>query len=115
MCSAPAHVRFTPNSGHVRCKEECPLCAKSGHWEISVDHLVRAREDRLGHGDAKRLCGFLVDYKLIFGRRLRGANRPMTSEAVAIYFLFFGRGEAWFNSSSASCRKHSLNAAAKAV
>ena len=31
MCSAKTHVRFTPKSGHVRCKEECPLCANSGH------------------------------------------------------------------------------------
>jgi hypothetical protein len=25
------HVRFTPESGHVRCKNKCPLSAKSGH------------------------------------------------------------------------------------
>ena len=25
------HVRFTPESGHVRCKNECPLWARSGH------------------------------------------------------------------------------------
>ena len=25
------HVRFTPESGHVRCTTLCPLCAKSGH------------------------------------------------------------------------------------
>jgi len=46
MGTAPAHVRFTPNSdrksgllhvcftpesGHVRCNWECPLWAKSGH------------------------------------------------------------------------------------
>jgi hypothetical protein len=30
ICSAKAHVRFTPNSGHVRCKEGCPLWAISG-------------------------------------------------------------------------------------
>src|SRR5262249_24151145 len=29
-CSAPAHVRFTPESGHVRCKLECPLWSNSG-------------------------------------------------------------------------------------
>jgi hypothetical protein len=32
ICSAPAHVRFTPKSGHVQRNEGCPLCAKSGHW-----------------------------------------------------------------------------------
>jgi hypothetical protein len=29
MCSALGDVRFTPNSGHLRCKEGCPLCAIS--------------------------------------------------------------------------------------
>jgi hypothetical protein len=27
-----AHVRFAPESGHVRCSYRCPLWAKSGHW-----------------------------------------------------------------------------------
>ena len=27
MCSALVDVRFTPESGHVRCKSKCPLCA----------------------------------------------------------------------------------------
>ena len=31
ICSAPTHVRFTPESRHVRCNDECPLRAKSGH------------------------------------------------------------------------------------
>jgi hypothetical protein len=25
------HVRYTPETGHVRCKRACPLCANSGH------------------------------------------------------------------------------------
>ena len=29
------HVRFTPESRHVRCKSKCPLCAKSGHSAVS--------------------------------------------------------------------------------
>src|SRR5215831_11278604 len=29
MCSAQAHVRFTPNSGHVQCDTPCLLWAKS--------------------------------------------------------------------------------------
>ena len=28
------YVRFTPESGHVRCKNSCPLCAKSGHGDL---------------------------------------------------------------------------------
>ena len=34
------NVRFTPESGHVQCNSECPLCANSGHFAISFDHLV---------------------------------------------------------------------------
>src|SRR5262245_53586365 len=30
ICSAPAHVRFTPESGRVRRNQGCPLWAKSG-------------------------------------------------------------------------------------
>ena len=100
VCSANRHVCFGP-------------IADIGKFQ-SITSSARARTD-WGTVMPSAFAVFLVDYKLIFGRRLRGANRPMTSEAVAIYFLFFGRGEAWFNSSSASCRKHSLNAAAKAV
>ncbi|MGB9271873.1 MAG: hypothetical protein WCB74_22035, partial [Pseudolabrys sp.] len=33
MCSAKRHVRFTPESGHVRCNSGCPLCANSGHQQ----------------------------------------------------------------------------------
>ena len=34
MCSAKRHVRFTPESGHVRCTTLCPLSANSGHSSI---------------------------------------------------------------------------------
>ena len=45
--AAKSHVRFTPNSGHVRCKERCPLCANSGHSGI---HSITssARESTAG-------------------------------------------------------------------
>src|SRR5262245_35961544 len=32
ICVALGHVRFTPNSGHVRCNSRCLLWANSGHW-----------------------------------------------------------------------------------
>jgi hypothetical protein len=35
-------VRFTPESGHVRCNYKCPLCAISGHQLHLFDHLVGA-------------------------------------------------------------------------
>src|SRR5262249_8539411 len=31
ICAAKSHVRFTPESGHVRCTRLCPLWAKGGH------------------------------------------------------------------------------------
>src|SRR5262249_21152436 len=31
LCTAPAYVRFAPESGHVRRIRPCPLRAKSGH------------------------------------------------------------------------------------
>jgi len=31
MCSAKCHVRFAPESRHVRCNYKCQLWAKSGH------------------------------------------------------------------------------------
>src|SRR5215467_7722587 len=36
------HVRFTPESGHVRCNEGCPLWANSGHHLF--DHLIGTGE-----------------------------------------------------------------------
>jgi hypothetical protein len=29
--AATSRVRFTPESGHWRCTNQCPLCANSGH------------------------------------------------------------------------------------
>jgi hypothetical protein len=31
ICSAKGQVRFTPASGHVQRKHQCPLRARSGH------------------------------------------------------------------------------------
>jgi hypothetical protein len=31
ICIAKCHVRFAPQSGHVRCNWGCPLWANSGH------------------------------------------------------------------------------------
>jgi hypothetical protein len=41
MCSAKRHVRFTPESGHVRCTGRCPLSANSGH-RYSITSSARA-------------------------------------------------------------------------
>ena len=37
-------VRFTPNSGHVRCTRPCLLCANSGHLlDLGRDGLIESR------------------------------------------------------------------------
>src|SRR5262249_20298862 len=34
ICTAPAHVRFTPKSGHLQCTSPCPL------WADTVEKVV---------------------------------------------------------------------------
>jgi hypothetical protein len=34
------HVRFTPESGHVRCSEGCPLWANSGHVSDAISARI---------------------------------------------------------------------------
>jgi hypothetical protein len=63
-------VRFTPESGHCGATVGCPLCAKSGHWPTSADHLVGGGEQRLRHGQPECLCGFEIDDQFILGGRL---------------------------------------------
>jgi hypothetical protein len=43
MCSANSHVRFTPNSGHVRRNVGCPLCANSGHADQKRTKHIRQK------------------------------------------------------------------------
>ena len=38
--SAKRHVRFTPESGHVRCTSLCLLCANSGHQRPDVQQRI---------------------------------------------------------------------------
>ena len=62
MCSAKRHVRFTPESGHVRRNFVCPLCANSGHrvYSITSSALLgkrsSARQNNLYFGELTRLC-----------------------------------------------------------
>ena len=42
MCVAKSHVRFTPESRHVRCTSSCLLCANSGHQVVGRDSIERA-------------------------------------------------------------------------
>ena len=39
---ADSYVRSSPESGHMRCNDECLLWANSGHQPVLFDHLVGA-------------------------------------------------------------------------
>src|SRR6516164_11170442 len=47
MCDAKGHVRFSPDSGHVRRNYGCPRWAKSGHRERGNASLANAAQ-RIG-------------------------------------------------------------------
>jgi hypothetical protein len=40
--SGDSDVRFTPESGHMRCNQGCPLWANSGHQSYSITSSARA-------------------------------------------------------------------------
>jgi hypothetical protein len=50
ICTPPAHVRFTPESGHVQCTSLCLLWAKSAHpgRGQTIQHIKLQRTPRLG-------------------------------------------------------------------
>src|SRR5262249_22764059 len=72
ICSAKGHVRFTPESGHVRCTSPCLLWANSGHlcsrvslWRYGGKYIV----GRHGATDAlKRKIANWFDVDGIFNR-----------------------------------------------
>ena len=45
ICAAIGHVRFAPESGHVRCSYGCPLRAKSGHCSYSITSSASSKND----------------------------------------------------------------------
>jgi hypothetical protein len=47
ICSAKGHVRFTPESGHVRCNQRCPLWANSESRIYSITSSARNKSDAL--------------------------------------------------------------------
>src|SRR5262249_14048642 len=66
-------VRFTPESGQLKCSSRCPLWAKSGREQSQqsnrlFDHLVRGDQQVGRYGQAERLRGLQVDDQFELGR-----------------------------------------------
>src|SRR5262249_12393831 len=83
ICIAPAHVHFTPESGHSAVQNKCPLCAKSRHSAVRqrtslFDYLVREPKSSLqpqrgnNHDDADRRD--VPDYRT-GQRKVRGIQK----------------------------------------
>ena len=87
MCSAKGHVRFTPESGHVRCKQECPLSAKSGHRKI-FDRYSSHPKKRIRRGYIGR-AGWAKASLLMFFQHSRKDEPPPPPFAC----LHYGSGE----------------------
>jgi hypothetical protein len=61
ICAATSDVRFTPESRHVLCNEQCPLWANSGHYTSFYSITSSAAGEECGrHGEAKHLGSLAV-------------------------------------------------------
>src|SRR5262249_34071458 len=97
ICTAPAHVRFTPESRHMQCTSACPLWAKSGHGFISHRRSPkRPRRSCSGAAEESSVARGQRDLDALFGERipheletfvLRERDRP----AVRFTLLLAGR------------------------
>jgi hypothetical protein len=65
-------VRFTPESGHVRCSQGCPLWAISGHWHAIRSSRRRALALPQAHVEAERLGRLQIDVRLWWPAGLAG-------------------------------------------
>src|SRR5262249_46445627 len=66
ICSAKGHVRFTSESGHVRCKQQCPLLAKSKTLAFFSITGAGRPIGEFGNVNAQLLGGLQVDVQLDF-------------------------------------------------
>ena len=78
MCSAKRHVRFTPNSGHLRCIRRCPLCANSGHSRNDLREIERPPHRGLSENSIKRFDQAVAAFFI-----LRHPSRPSAPRPVA--------------------------------
>ena len=69
MCSAKRHVRFTPESGHVRCKADVrfvPIADMKGLRERFSDECRSARQDNPDLSELTRLRIDLDGARVLF-------------------------------------------------
>jgi hypothetical protein len=59
ICAAKSHVRFAPESGHVRCTSSCLLCAKSGHVRFTCHVRRKATKRPTSVASGHRLEGLV--------------------------------------------------------
>ena len=90
MCSAKRHVRFTPESGHMRCNNKCLLCANSEHGVIySITSLACARSV-----DGTGMPSALAVFRLITSSYLVGALHGEVRRFLALkYAINIARSE----------------------
>jgi hypothetical protein len=79
------NVRFTPKSGHRNSRAECPLCAKSRHYALQQNALIKSdmysicwvnKKDDMLHGtgtkfdvvDTAQVCDRLRSFRIKRGR-----------------------------------------------
>ena len=58
------NVRFTPESGHVRCGSHVRFTPKKRTSRHLFDHLVGEQQERFGYREAKRLGRLEIDNEL---------------------------------------------------
>ena len=68
ICSAQAHVRFTPESGHVRCNWRCLLWARSRHRYPIRTPRQKSRRPGLNQRLSRNFC-FPVFREVAQGKR----------------------------------------------
>ena len=75
ICAANRHVRFTPNSGHVRATRDVRFVPEADI--VSFDHLIGLCEQRGRDHYAERLGGLEIEHELVLSRCLHRLMCPL--------------------------------------
>jgi len=87
ICSAPAHFRFTLESGHVRCNYRCPLWAKSGHLETSIFEIDVFFADFIIRGSRSSLSSVESDPFSSLQESRSDRERAAENDSCGSFFL----------------------------